>query len=117
MGKFIINKRERGEFQFDFVDESGEIILSSGGYTRKFMCAKGIESVKINSQDNTKYFRKTSPDDQRYFNLKAFNGKTIGSSKMYKDKVLRDEGIENFKKDAPDAPIEDHCNMIPEYSL
>ncbi|WP_173968479.1 YegP family protein [Flavobacterium collinsii] len=30
----------------------GQTIFRSGGYTRKFMCVKGIESVRRNSKDD-----------------------------------------------------------------
>lgn len=107
MEKFVINKKANGEFQFDFIDKKGKVILSSGGYTRKLMCLKGIESVKRNSLDSIKFFRKTSLNNETYFNLKAFNGKIIGVSKMFKDRFSRDKGIECLKKKAPDASIED----------
>ncbi|KQX09879.1 YegP family protein [Flavobacterium sp. Root420] len=111
MEKFVINKKVNGEFQFDFIDKKGKIILSSGGYTRKLMCIKGIESVKLNSQDSIKFFRKTSLNNETYFNLKAFNGKIIGVSKMFKDRFSRDKGIEYFIKKAPAASIEDRSKQ------
>jgi uncharacterized protein YegP (UPF0339 family) len=107
MEKFVIRKNANDEFQFDFIDKGGNTILTSSGYTRKFMCVKGIESVKSNSQDDTKYFKKTVSDDSVYFNLKAFNGKIIGTSRVYNDRPSRDNGIKLFKDKAPDAPIED----------
>jgi uncharacterized protein YegP (UPF0339 family) len=111
MEKFVISKNTNGEFQFDFIDKKGRVILSSGGYTRKLMCLKGIESVKRNSQDNIKFFRKTSLNNETYFNLKAFNGKIIGVSKKFKDRFSRDKGIESLKKKAPDALIEDRSRQ------
>lgn len=114
MEKFVVNKKANGEFQFDFLNKRGEVILSSGGYTRKFMCMKGIESVKTNSQDNTKFFRKTNSNDERYFNLKAFNGKIIATSKMFKSRESRDEEILEFRKNAPKAPVEDQSNSVLE---
>ena len=75
---------------------------------------KGIESVKANSQDNTKFFRKTNSKDERYFNLKAFNGKIIGTSKMFKDRDSRDAEILEFRKYAPHAKVEDHSNAVLE---
>ncbi|MCD0471839.1 YegP family protein [Flavobacterium sp. JAS] len=111
MEKFVISKNTNGEFQFDFIDKKGKVVLSSGGYTRKLMCLKGIESVKRNSQDNIKFFRKTSLNNETYFNLKAFNGKIIGVSKMFKDRFSRDKGIESLKKKAPDALIEDRSRQ------
>lgn len=111
MEKFVINKKANGEFQFDFRDKRGKIILSSGGYTRKLMCLKGIESVKRNSQDDVKFFRKTSLNDEMYFKLKAFNGKIIGISKMFKDRFSRDKGIDSLRKKAPGAVIEDRSRQ------
>jgi uncharacterized protein YegP (UPF0339 family) len=111
MEKFVINKKTNGEFQFDFIDKKGKVILSSGGYTRKLMCIKGIESVRRNSQDNIKFFRKTALNNETYFNLKAFNGKIIGVSKMFKDRFSRDKGIESLKKKAPTASIEDRSKQ------
>lgn len=110
MEKFIVNKTINGEFRFDFINNKGEIILSSGDYTRKFMCIKGIESVKLNSQDKEKFFRKSSSNNERYFNLKAFNGKIIAISKMFKDRLACDKAIELFKEKAINASIEDHSN-------
>ena len=107
MEKFIIKRNPNNEFQFYFVDKKGNIILSSGVYTRKLMCLKGIESVKRNSQDDMKFFRKTSSNNETYFNLKAFNGKVIAVSRLYKNKVLREKGIEFLKKKAKQANIED----------
>lgn len=112
MEKFVINKKTNGEFQFDFIDKKGKVILSSGGYTRKLMCIKGIESVKRNSQNNIKFFRKTALNNETYFNLKAFNGKVIGVSKMFKDRFSRDKGIESVKKTAPIALVEDHSKQL-----
>lgn len=111
MEKFVINKNTSGEFQFDFIDKKNKVILSSGGYTRKLMCIKGIESVKKNSQDSVKFFRKTTLTSETYFNLKAFNGKIIGVSKMFKDRFSRDKGIECLKKKAPNAIIEDRSKQ------
>ncbi|MCV9928222.1 YegP family protein [Flavobacterium sp. LS1R49] len=111
MEKFVITKNTNDEFQFNFIDKKGNIILTSSGYTRKFMCVKGIESVKSNSQDDTKFFRKTASNNTVYFNLKAFNGKIIGISKMFEDRPSRDIGIQFLKDKAPDAIIEDHSKL------
>jgi uncharacterized protein YegP (UPF0339 family) len=107
MEKFVISKKATGEFQFDFIDKKGNILLRSGSYTRKTMCINGIESVKRNSQDNSKFNCKRSSNDEPYFNLKSFNGKILGISQIFEDKASRDNGIEYVKNKAPNAPIED----------
>jgi uncharacterized protein YegP (UPF0339 family) len=98
MGKFVITKRTNGEFQFNLKANNGQTIISSEGYTTKLNCEKGIESVKRNSKDDSKFDRKTSSNGKPYFNLKATNGQIIGTSQMYESEASRDHGIVSVKK-------------------
>lgn len=110
MGKFVINKRTNGKFQFNLKANNGQTILSSEGYTTKPSCDNGIESVKRNSQDDSKFDRKISSNGKPYFNLKATNGQIIGTSEMYESEASRDNGIASVKSNAPDATIEDQTS-------
>lgn len=107
MGKFVISKRKNGEFQFNLNAGNGQTILSSEGYAAKSSCENGIESVRKNSQDDSKFEKKTSTNGKAYFNLKATNGQIIGSSEMYESESSRDNGIASVKTNAPDASIDD----------
>lgn len=107
MGKFVITKKSNGRFEFDYRDNRGQIILRSGEYTRKTMCIHGIESVKRNSQDGTKFNNKRHSEDQYYFNLKSFNGKIIGISPIFKDRGTRDLKRAALRNTAIDAIIQD----------
>ncbi len=107
MGKFVISRRKNEEFQFNLKAGNGQVILTSEGYTTKANCFKGIESVKKNSQDDSKYDKKTSSNGKEYFNLKATNGQIIGTSEMYESAASRDNGIASVKSNAPDAAVED----------
>ncbi|MGN6437301.1 MAG: YegP family protein [Agriterribacter sp.] len=107
MGKFTITKRTNGEFQFNLKASNGQTILSSEGYSTKTNCENGIESVRKNSQDDSKYDRKISTNGKFYFNLKATNGQIIGSSEMYESAAARDNGIASVKTNAPSATIEE----------
>jgi hypothetical protein len=107
MGKFVITKRKNGEFQFNLKAGNGQVILSSEGYTTKTNCEKGIESVKRNAQDASKFDRKESSNGKFYFNLKATNGQIIGSSQMYESEASRDNGIDSVTRNAPEATVED----------
>jgi uncharacterized protein YegP (UPF0339 family) len=110
MGKFVITKRVNGEFQFNLKANNGQIILASEGYGTKSSCENGIESVKRNAQDDTKFDRKTAANGKSYFNLKATNGQVIGTSEMYETVASRDNGIESVKNNAPDATTEDQSS-------
>lgn len=107
MGKFEITTRKNGEFQFNLKAGNGQVILTSEGYTSKAACQNGIESVKKNSQDESKFEKKTSTDGKPYFNLKATNGQVIGNSELYESESNRDNGIESVRKNALEAEISD----------
>lgn len=112
MGKFVITKRSNGEFQFVLKAGNGEPILTSEGYTTKANCNNGIESVKINSQDDSMYERKTSKNGQLYFTLNGTNGEVIGTSEMYDSESGRNNGIDSVKNNAPGAIIEDETELM-----
>ena len=105
MAKFEIKTRKDGEFQFNLKANNGQIILTSEGYTTKAACKNGIESVKKNSQDESKFEKKEAKNGKFYFNLKATNGQIIGTSEMYEAESSRDNGIASVQKNAPEAEV------------
>lgn len=107
MGKIVIAKRSNGEFQFNLKAGNGQTILTSEGYTTKANCENGIESVRKNSPDDSKYDRKASSNGKYYFNLKATNGQVIGTSEMYESDSGRENGIASVKENAPGATVDD----------
>ncbi len=104
-GKFEVKKGSNGEYFFNLLASNGQVILSSEGYTAKPSCINGIESVKKNSQDDSRFEKKVATNGKPYFNLLASNGQVIGKSQMYVDEKSRDNGIASVKTHAPDAPI------------
>ncbi|MCE3074351.1 YegP family protein [Chryseobacterium gwangjuense] len=110
MGKFIISTRSNGDFQFNLKAGNGQVILSSQGYSTKSSCENGIDSVKKNSQDDSKFERNAAKDGRHYFNLKATNGQIIGTSQMYEAASGMENGIESVKTNAPDASVEEETN-------
>jgi len=108
MGKFVINKDKAIQYRFNLKAGNGEIILRSEGYVAKASCLNGIESVRTNSQDDTKFIRKTASDSSPYFNLKAVNGEIIGTSEMYSSTGAMENGIASVKNNAPSAAVEDN---------
>ena len=106
MGKFVTSKRTNGEFQFNLKADNGQVILTSEGYTTRAACENGIDSVRKNSPDDTRYDRKKSTNDKHYFNLKSSNGQIIGTSEMYESSSAMENGIASVKKNAPSATVE-----------
>lgn len=107
MGKFVITTRSNGEFQFNLKAGNGQVILTSEGYTAKASCLNGVESVRKNSAEDSRFERKESSNGKWYFNLKSTNGQIVGSSQMYESEASRDNGIESVKSNAPEATVED----------
>lgn len=107
MGKFEIRKRTNGDFQFNLKASNGQTILTSEGYSSKANCQNGIQSVKNHAPYDSNYDRRTSTNSKYYFNLKATNGQTIGTSEMYESSSGREGGIDSVKANAPSATIDD----------
>jgi len=110
MGKFIITKRVNNEYQFNLKAGNNEIILTSEGYVAKSGCKNGIESVKINSQIDSRFERRVAVNDKDYFVLKAGNGEIIGKSQYYATKQGMKNGIASVKENAPTAETIDETN-------
>ena len=106
MGKFVVTKNDRGQFHFSLKANNGQVILSSQEYSSKAACENGIESVRTNAADDSKFERKEAKDGRPYFNLKAANAQIIGSSQMYSSEDAMENGIESVKSNAPDASVE-----------
>ena len=107
MGKFEIYKDKREEFRFRLKAGNGQNILASEGYSSKSSCENGVESVKNNAPNDSKYERLESKGGSPYFNLKASNGQVIGTSEMYSSSSAMESGIESVKNNAPNASVDD----------
>ncbi len=106
-GKFEIKSGKTGKFRFNLKASNGQIILTSEAYEARSAATKGIESVRKNSANDSRFERKTAKDGSPYFVLKAGNGEPIGKSEMYKSKSSMENGIASVKKNAPDAAVVD----------
>jgi uncharacterized protein YegP (UPF0339 family) len=107
MTKFEVYNDKKGEFRFRLKAENGKIIIASEGYKAKAACLNGIESVRKNSQDDSKFERLESEGGKFYFNLKASNGQVVGTSQMYASAETMKTGIASVKGNAPTAEIKE----------
>jgi uncharacterized protein len=107
MGKFVISVASNDEYRFKLNAGNGQTILTSETYKAKAGCNNGIESVKKNAVDASKFTKLTAANGKFYFTLKAGNGEVIGTSQMYADEAGRDNGIESVTTNAPEATVEE----------
>lgn len=82
-GKFELFTDKAGEYRFRLKAGNGEIILASEGYKQRASAENGINSVKKNAIDDSRYERKDTSAGKPMFNLKASNGQVIGTSEQY----------------------------------
>ncbi len=106
-GKFELYQDKAGEYRFRLKAGNGQTILASEGYKQKSSANNGIESVKKNAADDSRFERKETASGKFMFNLRASNGQVIGTSESYNSVAARDNGIESVKSNAPDAAIVD----------
>lgn len=106
-GKFEIKQSANGKFHFNLKAGNGQIILSSEMYESKSACQNGIDSVKKNGGDASRFEKRTSSKGDPYFILKAGNGQEIGRSEMYSGDAACQNGIDSVMNNAPDADVVD----------
>jgi uncharacterized protein YegP (UPF0339 family) len=106
-GKFVITTGKDGKDYFVLKAGNGEVILQSQGYKSASGCENGIESIRTNSQDSSKFEEREAKDGRTYFILKANNGQEIGRSQMYKTTSGCANGQASVAKNAPDAKLVD----------
>lgn len=105
--KFEIKETKDGQFRFNLVAANGQVILTSERYASKSNAKRGIESVKNNASNDSRYERRTSKGGDPYFVLKGGNDQVIGSSEMYSSQSAMEQGIESVKKSASGAEVVD----------
>lgn len=106
-GTFVIESGKTGKIRFNLRAGNQQVILSSETYDTKASAQNGIESVRKNATDDSRYERKTAKDGSPYFVLKAKNGETIGKSEMYTSTSGMENGIKSVAANAPTATVVD----------
>ena len=107
MGKFVIITRKDGQIQFSLKAGNGQEILGSEAYTTKAACMNGVNSVRKNSLEDSRFERLTSGTGKPYFKLKAANGRVIGTSELYESEASCEDGIASVKKNGPQGKLVD----------
>ena len=107
MGKFVISTRKNGEFQYNLKADNGQVILGSNGYSTKAALKNAIWSTQRLAMNEKNFERMMAKNGKYYFNLKAENGRIIGSSEMYESVSGRDHGIISVMNHSQTDVIED----------
>ncbi len=81
--RFDIFQGADDRFYFNLHAANGEIVLSSQGYTTESAALSATFSVAENGIDQNRYEVNEAADGSYYFNLKARNGRVIGTSETY----------------------------------
>jgi uncharacterized protein len=105
--KFDLKQGGSGQFMFNLKAGNGEVILTSELYKQKQSAIVGVDSLKADAGDDTRYERKTAKNGQAFFVLMATNGQIIGKSEMYSSASAMENGIQSAKKNGPVATIQD----------
>ncbi len=106
-GKFELKKSKNDKFFFSLLAGNGQTILQSEMYESKASAQNGIESVKKNAADASRFEKLTSSKGEPYFVLKAGNHQVIGNSQMYASEKARDNGVDSCATNAPSAAVDD----------
>lgn len=101
--RFELFKGLDGKHYFHLRANNGQIILQSQGYTSKSGATNGIESVRSNGGDSSRFHVLEASDGKFYFVLKALNGRIIGRGETYASKFNAERGVEGCVASLSDA--------------
>jgi uncharacterized protein YegP (UPF0339 family)/CBS domain-containing protein len=104
-GRFELKSSANGKFHFNLKAGNGETILSSELYNSRGAAENGIESVKKNAGEASRFERKVNKNEEPYFVLKAGNGEIIGTSEVFSTETAMENAISSVMKNAPTASI------------
>lgn len=105
--KFEIKKSANGQFFFHLKAGNGEVILSSQQYKEIAGAKTGVDSVKANAADDSKFERKTAKNGEHFFVLNAANGQVVGKSEMYSTAAAMEKGVASVKANAAGAAVQE----------
>lgn len=105
-GKFEIYKDKAGEFRFRLKAANGQNILSSKSYKTRRGVVNGVESVRKNAPKPDRFEKIETASGKFAFQLKAANGRVIGSSHSYNSDYGAAKGIEAVERTATSSRIE-----------
>ncbi len=106
-GKFQLKTAKSGEIYFNLLATNGQVILTSETYSAKRGALNGIESVRKNSADESRFEKKTQKNGKFYFILKSGNQQQIGKSEAYETEAACKAGIRSVMKTAPAAKLDE----------
>lgn len=90
---------------FTYEDSAGRVIITGRRYETAGSARGAIASIRVNAAIDGRYERLIARSGHPYFNLKAGNGKIVGTSLLFGSPQERHAAIEAMQRDAPSAPI------------
>jgi uncharacterized protein len=105
LGKYEINRTKGGGNHFNLIATNGQVILTSLMYDTMADCTNGIEAVRQNCLDDSRFERKISSNNKHFFNLTTPEGQIIGKSEMYESVANMEKGISSVKRNGNSTTI------------
>ena len=99
---FEVWKGSNSRYYFHLVAGNHETILSSQSYQTRTASLGGVLSVLDNAGTARRYDVRQAASGDFYFNLKAANGKVIGTSEMYANKANAERGVDAVVRNVDD---------------
>lgn len=107
-GYYTLYATNDDRFMFNLKAGNHEVILTSQVYGSRQSALAGIQSMRNNSQLESRYERRASNDGPAYFLLRANNGQIIAQSVMYTGLLALEKGIDSAISHGPSQNIEIH---------
>lgn len=103
--RFQVFQGADDRFYFSLYAGNGEIVLQSQGYVDEASALNGTFSVAANGVHAERFELNEAASGGYYFNLRASNGRVIGTSEVYATRASAERGIEAVMALLPEVEL------------
>jgi uncharacterized protein YegP (UPF0339 family) len=97
---YQIFKDKSGKFRFRLHAGNTQVVLNSQGYKTKASCKVGVNSVKKNAKNKSRFAVTQAKNGKYFFNVVSGNKEIVGTSQMYSSRDTLRKGIASVMKNA-----------------
>jgi uncharacterized protein YegP (UPF0339 family) len=108
MGTFVITKRQKGCYKYEFISRKGNTLLISNDFELRFECEENIELLK-RSIDTIFIMKFKSNKGKFYFKI-ILSEKEIAVSRKFSTEIVLQKGIDELKKASKSDVLDFSCN-------
>ncbi|MYM63031.1 DUF1508 domain-containing protein [Pseudomaricurvus sp. HS19] len=102
---FKVTSNADSQFQFEFVNTQGEVLLTSPEFTSQSDAEKAIQDVRVGSLMSQLIAKSTTADGEHFFIIKDNSGAPVARSMLFDNEMRFNNALHSVRESACIAGI------------